>query len=221
MSNINVIWNHIFFPSILSQAEKMEFKNMHVLFSLLHILYIHLFEIHEKISHISFLSLPLFPQCTCCTLIQLNCALSLLFLFTCLYFFLTGCGLFQDTKIKEAVDVALLCFSCNQLASETHSFRLWPHSHWNQLQSFSLTSFKAGLGFLKGNAKSSQWSSPKKFKMETIFFLALMQQIYLGCTKIERSHEIFLYSHPSFFLKLHCQFTCMYQIKKKNIFTLN
>lgn len=37
-------------------------------------------------------------------------------------FFLTGCGLFQDTKIKEAVDVALLVFSCNQLASETHSF---------------------------------------------------------------------------------------------------
>lgn len=25
-------------------------------------------------------------------------------------FFLTGCGLFQDTKIKEAVDVALLFF---------------------------------------------------------------------------------------------------------------
>lgn len=47
-------------------------------------------------------------------------------------FFLTGCGLFQDTKIKEAVDVTLLCFSCNQLASETHSFGLWPHSHWNQ-----------------------------------------------------------------------------------------
>lgn len=55
----------------------------------------------------------------------------------------------------------------------------------------------------------------KSFRWKHFFFLALTQQIYLRCTEIERHHEIFLYSRPSFSLKLHCQFTCIYQIKKK------
>lgn len=132
MSNINVIWNHIFF-SLYSFLcwENWILKHACALFLPTHFVYSLVWNLWKN-SHISFLSLPLFPQCTCCTLIQLNCALSLRFLFTYLYFFLTGCGLFQDTKIKEAVDVVLLFFSCNQLASETHSFWLWPHSHWKQ-----------------------------------------------------------------------------------------
>lgn len=87
-----------------------------------------------------------------------------------------------------------------------------------------MTSFKAGL---KGNARSSQWSTPKKvLDGNTFFFLALTQQIYLGCTKIERSHEIFLYSHPSFSLVTFSVYlpSCIYQITKKikkNIFKLN
>lgn len=135
---------------------------------------------------------------------QLNCALSLLFLFTYLFFshrmwFISG------HKNKGSCWCCFIFFSCNQLASEIHSFWLWPHSHWNQWQSFPLTSFRVGLDSPKGNVKVRSEVPPKIFTRK-YFFLALAQQSYLGCTEIERSHEIFLYSHPSFSLKWHWQF---------------
>lgn len=99
----------------------MDFKYMHVLFSLVHIFYIRLFEIHEKFTHI----LPFTSTVSPVHMLYID-AVELCFVFAIFIylfiFFLTGCGLFRDTKIKEAVDVALLFFSSNQLASETQSF---------------------------------------------------------------------------------------------------
>lgn len=88
--------------------------------------HIYIFPFHTYI-----LSLPLFPQCTCCTLMQWNCALSFLFLFT--YFLSHRMWFISGHKNKGSCWCSfILFFSCNQLTSETHSFWLWPHSHWNQ-----------------------------------------------------------------------------------------
>lgn len=132
VSNINVIWNHIFFsPLLFLRLRKWNLKHACTLFPHTYFVY-SLVRNSWKNSHISFLSLPLFPQCTCCTLMQLNCALFLLFLFTYLFFFSHRMWFISGHKNKGSCWCCFIVFSCNQLASETHSFWLWPHSHWNQ-----------------------------------------------------------------------------------------
>lgn len=180
VSNNNTIENSLLPPTYTLFGEKMEmeFKNMHVLFSLTYFVNSPVWNSWKNLAYILYFISSVSPvhllytECSCVGLHLWNFNL---------FIFLIGCGLFLGYKRKRSCwcffcFFVSLFFPCNQLASEIRSLWLWPHSHWNQWQSFSLTSFWVGLDSLKGNVKSSQWRTPKMFYKEILFFLGLAQK---------------------------------------------